>query len=123
MEAQKFADIYDKLEEQPHLQDIIKQHYYEDILRDEAKDAKFHLLDTLNYAFRNAREHQEEIHGYIDEDYLLKFMRRSVFYEVIGNGKLGPVIYGWHGIIDKYYGNYWQDYYEYEYGYSTDDSE
>ena len=77
MDLHKFADIYDKFEGQPHLQDIIKKHYYEDILRDlreEAKDAKFHLLDTLNYAFKNARQHQEHIYGCNDEDYLLKFM-------------------------------------------------
>ena len=123
MEAHKFADIYDRLQGQPHLQDIIKQHYYEDILRDEAKDAKFHLLDTLNYAFKNARQHQQEIYGRDDEDYLLQFMRNSMFYEVIRNGKRGPIIYGWHGIIDKYYGNDWENYFEYEFGYSTDDSD
>ncbi len=34
MEAHKFSKIYDRLEGQPHLQDIIKEHYYEPILRD-----------------------------------------------------------------------------------------
>lgn len=126
MEAHKFSEIYDKLEGQQHLQDIIQQHYYEDILRDlrdEAKDAKFHLLDTLNYAFKNARQHQEHIYGCNDEDYLLKFMRHSMFYEVIRNDKFGPIIYGWHGIIEQYYGNDWEEYYKFEYDYSSDDSE
>ena len=124
MEAHKFSLIYDRLEGQPYLQDIIKEHYYEPILRDlrdEANDAKFHLLDTLNYAFKNARQHQQEIYGRDDEDYLLQFMRNSMFYEVIRNGKYGVQIYGWHGIIEQYYGNDFNDYFEYEYGYSSDD--
>ena len=117
MELQnKFASIYDKLNEQPHLQEIIRNYYYDGILKDEAKDAKFHVLDTLNYAFKNARTHQKQIYGWIeDENCFLRFIRHSYFYQVIGNNKFGKVIYGFRGIIEEYYGNDWNDYYNYEY--------
>ena len=125
MEAHKFSKIYDKLEGQQHLQDIIKEHYYEAILRDlrdEAKEAKFHVLDTLNYAFKNARIHQEEIYGRTLERTLLTFMKHCLFYQVIGHNKFGPIIYGFKGILEQFYGNDWEEYYQYEYGYSSDDS-
>ena len=124
MEAHKFADIYDRLQGQQHLQDIIKEHYYEAILRDlrdEAKEAKFHVLDTLNYAFKNVRIHQEEIYGRTLERTLLTFMKHSLFYQVIGHNKFGKIIYGFRGIIEQFYGNDWSDYYnEHYYSYITD---
>ena len=49
--ANKYLDIYDKLNNQPHLQEIIRNYYYDDILNEQARHAKFHVLDTLNYAF------------------------------------------------------------------------
>tara|TARA_B100001094_G_C18139997_1_gene777278 strand:+ start:725 stop:1090 length:366 start_codon:yes stop_codon:yes gene_type:complete len=118
------ANIYNKLNKQPHLQEIIRNYYYDGILNDQAKDAKFHVLDTLNYAFKNARTHQKQIYGWIeDENYFLRFIRHSVFYEVIRNGKLGPQIYGFRGIIEQYYGNDWNDYYNYEYDeYDSEDN-
>ena len=120
-EAEKFVNIYDRLNGQPHLQDIIKQHYYEDILRDEAKEAKFHVLDTLNYAFKNARIHQEEIYGRTLERTFLTFMKHSLFYQVVGHNKFGPIIYGFKRIIEQFYGNDWSDYYnEHYYSYITD---
>ena len=116
MELQnKFASIYDKLNEQPHLQEIIRNYYYDGILKDEAKDAKFHVLDTLNYAYGNVRQHQEEIYGCADEEDFLRFIMHSVFYEVIGNNKFGKVIYGFKRIIEQYYGSDWEEYYNYEY--------
>jgi hypothetical protein len=120
-EAHKFVDIYDRLNDQPHLQDIIKQHCYEAILKEEAKEAKFHVLDTLNYAFKNARIHQEEIYGRTLEKTMLTFMKHSMFYQVVRNGKHGPQIYGWHGIIEYFYGDDWNDYYnQHYYSYITD---
>lgn len=116
MELQnKFASIYDKLNEQPHLQEIIRNYYYDGILKDEAKDGKFHVLDTLNYAYGNVRQHQEEIYGRVEEKDFLRFIKHSVFYEVIGNNKFGKVIYGFKRIIEQYYGSDWQEYYNYEY--------
>lgn len=118
MEAHKFSDIYDKLNNQPHLQNYIKEHYYgaiEKKLMEEAKDTKFHLLDTLNYGFKNVRQHQEEIYGKVLENSFLIFIKHSAFYQVIRNGKFGPQIYGFKGIIEQYYGNDWKDYHEYEY--------
>ena len=115
--ANKYLDIYDKLNNQPHLQEIIRNYYYDDILNEQARHAKFHVLDTLNYAFNNAITHQKQIYGWIeDENCFLRFIRPPVFYEVIRYGKLGEQIYGFRGIIEQYYGNDWIDYYSYEYG-------
>ena len=116
MEAQKFANIYDNLNSQPHLQEIIKNFYYDELLKEEEKKNKFHVIDTLNYAFNNARRHQEQIYDTIDENYFLRFIRHSVFYEIIGKNKFGPIIYGFKGILQNYYGDDFNDYFKYEYG-------
>ena len=118
----QFARIYDRLNEQPHLQAIIKQEVLEQLLKEEAKDAKFHLLDTLNYAFKNVRKHQVQIYGRILERSFLTFMKHSMFYQVIGHNKFGPINYGFKGIIEQFYGSDFNDYFQYEYG-PTSDSE
>ena len=51
MDLHKFADIYDRLEGQPHLQDIIKEHYYEPILRD-LRDNHKHNNDLLTIEWK-----------------------------------------------------------------------
>ena len=51
MEAHKFSKIYDRLNNQPHLQDIIKEHYYEPILRD-LRDNHKHNNDLLTIEWK-----------------------------------------------------------------------
>jgi hypothetical protein len=71
----KFADIYDMLNEQPHLQEIIRQSYYDDVLREESKENKSRVIDQLNYVFKNVRIHQIELFGDSDEEYILGTMK------------------------------------------------
>ena len=120
MELQdKFASIYDRLNEQPHLQEIIRNYYYGEILRDEAKENNVHVIDQLNYAYSNAKQHQKELYGSPDDDYMVQFMKENAnFSEIIRTTKKGKNIkYGLKGVFNEFYGNAWQDYYYWEYLY------
>ena len=68
----QFADIYDRLNNQPHLQEIIKQKYYESVLTVQRAHDLFQVNDTLSYAFNNVRTHQEEVYGSKNEDDLIR---------------------------------------------------
>lgn len=119
----QFADIYDRLNNQPHLQEIIRQYYYNDLLNLQRKHDLWQVNDTLSYAFNNARKHQEEVYGFgcaDQNDNLLRFMKNSVFYEIVGNNKFGPIRYGFKGVIEHFYGEDFVSFYD-KYSDSEDD--
>ena len=118
----QFADIYDRLNNQPHLQEIIKQKYYESVLTVQRAHDLFQVNDTLSYAFNNVRKHQEEVYGCEDEADILRFMKDSVFYEIVGNNKFGPIRYGFKGVIEDFYGSEFVSFYD-KYSDSEDDLE
>ena len=43
----KFSDIYDRLNKQPHLQEIIKQSYYDCVLADEATISRKEIISEF----------------------------------------------------------------------------
>jgi hypothetical protein len=47
--AHTMSSIYDKLNDQPHLQDIIKQQVLEQLVKDEASKASKITIDELKY--------------------------------------------------------------------------
>ena len=116
----KFSDIYDRLNNQPHLQEIIKQNYYESVLTVQRKHDLWQVNDTLSYAFNNVRTHQEEVYGCADQNEFLRFMKHSVFYEIVGNNKFGPIRYGFKGVIEHFYGEDFVSFYD-KYSDSEDD--
>ena len=116
----KFSDIYDRLNNQPHLQEIIKQNYYESVLTVQRAHDLWQVNDTLSYAFNNVRTHQEEVYGCADQNEFLRFMKHSVFYEIVGNNKFGPIRYGFKGVIEHFYGEDFVSFYD-KYSDSEDD--
>jgi len=118
----KFANIYDRLNEQPQLQEIIKSHYYAEILRDQAKENNVHVIDQLNYAYSNAKKHQKELYGGPDDDNMLDFMKENGnFSEIIRTTNEGKNIkYGLKGVFNDFYGNSWVEFYYWEYLYNDE---
>jgi len=114
----KFAAIYDRLNSQPHLQDIIKQSYYDAVLTVQRAHDLWHVNQTLSYVFNNVRTHQEEIYGFHDETDILRFMKQ--YYEIFGNNKFGPILYGFKGVIEHFYGEDFVSFYD-KYSDSEDD--
>ncbi len=53
--AHQFSSIYDKLNDQPHLQDIIKQEVLEQLVKDEALKASKNTIDELKYHIQDIR--------------------------------------------------------------------
>ena len=53
--AQQFAKIYDKLNGQPDLQDIIKQEVLEQIVKEQGAKATKNTIDELKYHIRDIR--------------------------------------------------------------------
>ena len=118
----KFANIYDRLNAQPQLQEIIKSHYYAEILRDQAKENNVHVIDQLNYAYSNAKKHQKELYGGPDDDNMLDFMKENGnFSEIIRTTNEGKNIkYGLKGVFNDFYGNSWVEFYYWEYLYNDE---
>ena len=108
-----FAAIYDRLNSQPHIQAIIRNKYYETVLGEKRQEDHREVIDILNYAFANVREHQLAQMNDTDENEIIEWLRESGhYYEVIGPNKL----YGYRRAIEQFYGDDWADYYEYEFG-------
>tara|TARA_B100000902_G_scaffold144944_1_gene142240 strand:+ start:106 stop:492 length:387 start_codon:yes stop_codon:yes gene_type:complete len=112
----KFAVIYDRLNSQPDLQEIIKEKYYDTVLRENReKQQENHreVVDILNYSFSNVRQHQLALSNQVNENEIIVFLKEGGhYYEVIGPNKL----YGYRRAIEQFYGDDWEDYFEYEYG-------
>lgn len=53
--AHQYSKIYDKLNDQPHLQDIIKQEVIEQLRKDEASKASKITIDELKYYIQDIR--------------------------------------------------------------------
>ena len=49
-------------------------------------------------------------------------MKNSVFYEIVGNNKFGPIRYGFKGVIEDFYGSEFVSFYD-KYSDSEDDLE
>jgi hypothetical protein len=104
--------IYDKLNCQPNLQDIIKQFYYDNICKENQRKNHAEVIDILNYCFKNVREHQQLYHQVVDEDYILEFMlEEGNYYELTEKNKF----YGFKNTIEFFYGDDWLEYREYAY--------
>ena len=54
--AHQFSSIYDKLNDQPHLQDIIKQEVLEQLVKDEASEASKITIDELKYYINDIKK-------------------------------------------------------------------
>ena len=105
-------NVYDMLNLQPNIQDIIKQFYYDSICKENQRKNHGEVVDILNYCFKNVREHQQLFHQVVDEDYILEFMlEEGNYYELTEKNK----IYGFKNTIEFFYGDDWLEYREYAY--------
>jgi len=111
----KFAVIYDRLNSQPHIQEIIRKKYYDTllgVLGEKQQENHREVVDILNYSFANVRQHQLAQTNEIYENEIIEFLRvAGNYYEVIAPNKL----YGYRRAIEQFYGDDWEDYYNYEY--------
>tara|TARA_B100001094_G_C17800726_1_gene609002 strand:- start:223 stop:594 length:372 start_codon:yes stop_codon:yes gene_type:complete len=107
-----FAAIYDRLNSQPHIQEIIRNNYYDTLLGEKRQEDHREVIDILNYAFANVREHMTAHWNEVNENEMGEFLREAGhYYEVIGPNKL----YGYRRAIEQFYGDDFMDYFSYEY--------
>ena len=103
----KMSKIYDLLNDQPHLQELIRDSYYKQMAKANHKQmAKANhklAIGELDRAFTNCRLHMVEVIGEYDEDGIIDFMVTSAY-----NSDFRYVFRG-------FYGKDWYDYYSYEY--------
>lgn len=107
----KMSKIYDLLNDQPHLQELIRDSYYK-LIRDSyykqmAKANHNLAIGELDRAFTNCRQHMVEVIGEYDEDGIIDFMVTSA-----------AVAYNrcdFKYVFRGFYGKDWYDYYSYEY--------
>ena len=108
-----FAAIYDRLNSQPHIQEIIRNKYYETVLGEKRQEDHREVIDILNYSFANVRQHMTAHWNEVDENEIIEFLREwGNYYQVIAPNKL----YGYMGAIEQFYGDDFLDYFSYEYG-------
>ena len=99
----KMNKIYDLLNDQPHLQELIRDFYYKQMAK-----ANYKLvIGQLDSAFKNCRQHMVEVIGECDEDEIIDFMVTNA-----------PGAYNkcnLNYVFNGFYGDDWQEYYSYEY--------
>ena len=76
----EFCDIYDRLNEQPHLQEIIRQKYYWTILGEEQKENHREVVDILNYTFCNVRRHHLGHWAEVNEKEIWEWLKEAANY-------------------------------------------
>ena len=106
----KISKIYDRLNDQPNLQKLIRDSYYDTLISEQRKNniANHKLaIGELNRAFENCRQHMKEDIGECDENRIIDFM--------IINAPAAYCKCDFKYIINLYYGKYWHDYYSSEY--------
>ena len=105
--CEKMSKIYDLLNDQSELQELIRYYYYVSLIPEQRVKANHKLvIGELDRAFTNCRLHMVEVIGEYDEDGIIDFMVT-----------MAPVAYNKCDFkyVFKFYGDDWHDYYSYEY--------
>ena len=111
------TQVYDMLNLQPDLQELIKYFYYESIIQENRRKNYKSVIDNLDSAFTNCRQHMQLKLGVCDEDYIINFMIEEYYS---AGEKRGFYCQGYDEIslrrvFNNFYGAEWLDYYYQEY--------